>query len=112
MARVIISQSLVDEVLHKFKQESIVIFGLMKTLEGSPAKGKPLGCVGSIVIKELKYNKFRFYFLTDGHILKFGTADEIANLLIRFVRMSEKKDQEKVISEIKDILKSLGLDAF
>jgi hypothetical protein len=112
MAKVIITQSLVDDILRKFKQESEEIFQLMKTLEDSPKKGKALGSVGGIVIKELKYKAFRFYFITDGHILKFGTEDEFANLLIRFVRMSEKKDQEKVIAEIKDVLRSFGMDSF
>lgn len=112
MPKVIISKSLVEEIIRKFKQESEQIFLLMKTLENSPSKGKALGKVGGIVIKELKYIKFRFYFLTDGHVLKFGTEDELTNLLIRFVRMSEKKDQRKVISEIKNVLRSFGMDSF
>ncbi|HIH32077.1 TPA: hypothetical protein HA235_05195 [Candidatus Woesearchaeota archaeon] len=112
MAKVVITESLKEEVFRKFKQESENIFLLMKSVEISPNKGKALGNVEGIVIKEIKYNKFRFYFITDGHILKFGTDDELYNLLIKFVRMSEKKDQNKVINEIKDILKSIGFDAF
>jgi hypothetical protein len=111
MAKVIISGSLKEEVLAKFKNKSADIFLLMKTLESNPAKGQALGNVGGIVIKELKYEKFRFYFITDGHVLKFGSEDELASLLIKFVRMSEKKDQQKTINKIKDILKSMGFDA-
>jgi hypothetical protein len=111
MPKVTISNSLVEEILTKFKQESVEIFQLMKSLEDYPQKGKALGSVGGIVIKELKYKVFRFYFITDGHVLKFGSADELVNLLIRFVRMSDKKDQEKVISEIRHILSTLGADA-
>jgi len=112
MPQVTISKSLVGEIIRKFKQEAEEIFLLMKSLEASPSKGKALGSVGGVVIKELRYNKFRFYFLTDGRVLKFGTEDELANLVIRFVRMSEKKDQVKVIAGIKDVLRSLGLDSF
>jgi len=111
MAKVVISLSLKEAVFRTFRQESEKIFVLMKSLEVSPHKGKPLGSVAGILIKEIKYGKFRFYFITDGHVLKFGTEDELSSLLIKFVRMSGKKDQEKVINEIKNILKSLGFDA-
>lgn len=110
MAQVVISESLKVDILRRFEHDSLNIFLLMKSLESSPTKGKVLGNVGGIVIKEIRYEKFRFYFITDGHILKFGTEDEIASLMIKFVRMSEKKDQQKVIDKIKDTLKSMGLD--
>ncbi|MFH1915792.1 MAG: hypothetical protein ABIJ21_00870 [Nanoarchaeota archaeon] len=64
-----------------------------------------------VVIKEIRYEKYRFYFITDGRILKFGTEDEFAKLLIKFVRMSEKKDQQQIINEIKAILRSMGFNA-
>ena len=112
MAQVVISESLKEDIFRKFRHDSLDIFLLMRSLESNPTKGKVLGTVGGIVIKELKYEKFRFYFITDGHILKFGTEDELASLLIKFVKMSEKKDQQKVIDKIKDTLKSMGFDKF
>ena len=110
MAKVIISKSLEEEILRKFKSEAEEIFLFMKTLENQPQKGKSIGHVAEVVIKELKYKKFRLYFITDGYMLKFGTSDELASLLIKFVRMSEKKNQQRTINEIKIILKSLGLE--
>jgi len=83
----------------------------MKSLGTQPKKGKILSSVEGMIIKELKYNKFRFYFITDGHILKFGTEDELASLLIKFVVMSEKKDQQKKIDEIKNVLNSMGFES-
>jgi hypothetical protein len=112
MAQVTISPSLKEEMFARFKGESEKIFLRMKSLEQNPHQGKALGHVVGIVIKELKYEKFRFYCITDGHILKFGTEDELAALLIKFVRMSEKKDQQKTIDEIKRILQSMGFEAF
>jgi len=112
MPKVIISNLLREEILKRFKTESEKIFLQMKSLEASPHKGKALSHVEGIVIKELKYDKYRFYFITDGHVLKFGTEDELAALLIKFVRMSEKKDQQKAINEIKNVLKSLGFEGF
>jgi len=112
MAKVMITVSLKEEILRKFKALSKKIFLQMKLLEKKPHKGKALGHVAEIVIKEVKYEKHRFYFITDGRILKFGTEEEIAGLLIKFVRLSDKKNQQKVINEIKGILKSFGFDRF
>ncbi len=111
MAKVIITASLKEEIFKRFKAASEKIFLQMKSLEHDPHKGKALGHVAGVVIKELKYEKYRFYFITDGHVLKFGTDDELAALLIKFVRMSDKKNQQKIIDEIKMILKSMGFEA-
>ena len=112
MAKVIITDSLEQEINKKFKQKSIEIISLMRTLEDNPNKGKELGSIGRIVIKELRYKKFRFYFLTDGYKLKFLRINELKDLIIRFVRMSEKKDQQKVIENIKRVIRTLGEEGF
>ena len=110
MAKVIITPSLKEQIFKKFKHESIQILTFLNQLQKNPQKGKELSHIGGIVIKELKYGSFRFYFITDGHILKFGTEDELAMLIIKFVRMSGKKDQQKNINKIKNVLKSLGFE--
>ncbi len=112
MAAVRITRALLQEIHSKLKGQSEKVIKLMLSLESEPHKGKALGHVSEVVIKEIKYEKFRFYFITDGRTLKFGTEDEVASLLIKFVRMSEKKNQQKIIDEIKNILKSMGFDAF
>ena len=112
MAKVIITVTLEEEVNKKFKQEAVEIFSLLRTLEDNPKKGKEVGVVGAILIKEIKYNKFRFYFITDGYKVKFLKTDDLKDLLIKFVRMSEKKDQQKTIDEIKHILKNFGAEGF
>ncbi|MBU1198726.1 MAG: hypothetical protein KKF46_01515 [Nanoarchaeota archaeon] len=113
MAKVIITESLFKQIQKKFSAvEAEKIINTIESLEGQPKKGKLLSSVGGVVIKELKYQKYRFYFITDGHIIKFGSEDELANLLIKFVAMSEKKDQQKKIDKIKEVLKSMGFDSF
>ena len=112
MAKVIILERLKNEILKKFKGESKDIFKLMFTLEENPKKGKFVGQVGGIVIKELKYEGFRFYFITDGYKLKIFDAEELKDLLIKFVRMSDKKSQQKVINEIKQTLIKIGAGGF
>jgi len=112
MAKVVINESLAEQISRKFKRESVEIFSLMRTLEDNPKKGKEIGVVGSILVKEIKYNQFRFYFITDGYKVKFLKTEQLKDLLIRFVRMSDKRNQQKTIDEIKYILRELGEEGF
>jgi len=112
MAKIVIAETLKDEILRKFKGESKIIFRQMYSLTDNPKKGKLLGQVGGIVIKELKYKNFRFYFITDGYKLKIMDESNLVVLLIRFVRMSDKKDQQQTINEIKKILLNFGSKGF
>lgn len=112
MAQVIITKELEEKINKKFKKESIEIFELIYSLKENPTKGKIVGQIGGIVIKEIKYKSFRFYFITEGFKLKLLSSSELKDLLIKFVRMSDKKDQQKIIDEIKNILRSLGEEGF
>lgn len=112
MVKVLILPDLVRQIQKTFKKNSGKIFDLMEELEVFPNKGKELGHIGRIVIKEIKYEVFRFYFIADGQKLKCVTAEELKNLLIKFVRMSDKDTQQKTIDEIKKILSILGFDDF
>ena len=107
-----IAEKLKDEVLKKFKGESKIIFNLMNSLGENYHKGKLLGNVGGIVIKELRYKSFRFYFIADGYKLKIMDESLLTDMLIRFVRMSDKKDQQETINEIRKILLNFGLKGF
>ena len=112
MAKVIIIKELQEEINKIFKKKSVEIFQLMESLEENPHKGKPIGNVGGIVIKELRYENYRFYFITDGFKIKMLQKSQLEDLLIKFVRMSDKNDQQKVIDEIKYILRTLGEEGF
>ncbi|MBU2616122.1 MAG: hypothetical protein KKC19_03385 [Nanoarchaeota archaeon] len=112
MAKVIINNNLEKAINKKFKGESVEIFELIYSLEENPKKGKVVGQIGGVVIKELKYGKFRFYFVADGYKIKFLDITDLHDLLIRFVRMSDKKTQQKIIDEVKSILKKFGEEGF
>ena len=84
MAKVEIALSLFEEINKKFKQQSVEVLERLKSLESSPHKGKILGTVGGIVIKELKYESFRFYFITDGFKLKCMDQEKLVDLLFAF----------------------------
>ena len=113
MARVEIVRSLVEEIKKRFsKKEANEILDLIGTLEGHPTKGKTLSTVDGVVVKELKYKGWRFYFITDGYRLKVCTQESLTDLLLHFVRMSDKKHQQQTINEIKRILRGVGQDGF
>ena len=112
MAIVYILSSLEKKIQKKFKKESIEIFSLLLSLEHEPKRGKEIGHIGNIAIKEIKYKKFRFYFVTDKYKIKFLSVEELKDVIIKFVRMSEKKDQQQTIEEIKTVLRNLGDEGF
>jgi hypothetical protein len=112
MAKVEIVPSLLEEIDKNFKKESIKVLQHLKSLEKPPGKGKLLGNVGGIIIKELKYGGFRFYFITDGFKLKCLDKDKLVDILLGFVRMSNKKYQQETINGIKYILKTMGAGGF
>ncbi len=86
------------------------MFDLLESLETSPRKDKELGSVGRIVIKEARYEGFRFYFIADSHALRYASEHELIDLLLQFVRMSDKKQQQQTIEQIKHILRTIGPD--
>ncbi len=112
MAKVEITLSLYEEIRKKFKQQSVEVLEHLKSLESSPHKGKILGTVGGIMIKELKYEGFRFYFVVDGFQLRCLDEKKLIDLLLRFVRMSDKNHHQQTINEIKHILITIGAGGF
>jgi len=110
--KVIITKRLENKINKKFKKESIRIFRLLYSLKENPKKGKSIGSVRNVLIKELKYENYRFYFVTDGHRLKLYDKKEINDLLFRFIQISDKNNQQKVIDEIRKVLRGLGEEGF
>jgi len=109
LAVVKISRRLVAEIKKQFSEvEGNKIFDTLESLADNPRKGRVLTNVSGYVIKEIKHKKWRFYAVADGHVLRFGTEDQLHELLIKFVRMSEKKNQQATINSIKKALESFG----
>lgn len=108
MAKVEIIDSLAKEIQKRFKSESHKIISLLRDLEDHPKKGKLIGAVKGLAIKELIYKKFRFYFIVDGYKINVLSEEELVDTLMKFVRMSDKKTQQKVINEIRQILIKIG----
>ncbi len=112
MAKVEISERLKQEIFKKFKGESVKVLDLLYSLKENPKKGKELGQVSGILVKELKYKNFRFYFIVSSYGIRFYDLEKLNELVIKIVRMSDKKSQQKTIDEIKHILRRLGSHGF
>lgn len=112
MAEVVFSDNLEEKINKKFKGESVEVFKLLYSLEENPKKGKELGNVAGIVIKEIKYKAFRFYFITDGFKIKVMELEKLKDLMIKVVRMSDKDSQQQTINEIKYTLRKFGEEGF
>ena len=87
------------------KQQYYKIKQLFTSLKKDPYKGDLLHVLGNVVLKEIRYSTFRFYFLTSHNLIKFVSSANLEKELIKFIRMSKKNDQQKVIDEILEKLK-------
>jgi hypothetical protein len=109
MAIVKISKRLEEEIHSKFRGESVEVFQLIYSLKENPRKGKDIGFVGNVLIRELKYKSFRFFFITDRYKVLVMLKDDLDDLIIKVIRMAKKgREQQKVIDEIKTMLKKFG----
>jgi len=107
MIKIVILNSLRDELFKAFKKYSLKVYSLIEELKESPNKGKVLGHIGNISIRELKYKHFRSYFILDGCKLNIFNRNKIEELLIKFIKMSKKHNQKKTIGEMRIILKNI-----
>ena len=107
MARVIITRTLKDRILKRFGGEAEMIFSKMNHLGSSPKSGKGLTSIGSLLLGEIRFRRYRFYYITDAHKVKFLSVHELEDLIIRFVEYSDKKHQQATIEKLKDVLRSV-----
>lgn len=111
MVEVIITEDLIEKINKKFKKESIQVFKLLYSLRENPRKGKELTQIKGVLIKEIRYNSFRFYFIVDGYKIRIIDDSDLINTFIKILAMSDKKDQQSEIEKIKDLLRTFGKDA-
>ena len=84
---------------------------LVKKLENtSSTDGKFIALVKNIVIKELKKGSFRFYFVQDKNNFQIMTEEDLKNAILKFVALSKKNNQQKVIDKLKEDLKKSGFN--
>ena len=106
MVTIVITKELEREINKIFKEESIKVFELIYSLKENPQKGKSITQIGGILLKELKYKVFRIYFIQKGGTIKFYKNNELQSQLLKFIRISKKDNQQKIIEEIKQFLKN------
>ncbi len=107
--KITISKNLRNDIYKKFKKDSTKVYSLINSLKENIHKGEYLGRVSNIIIKELKYENYRIYFVIDEGKLMLFEKDELKDLLIRFLEISKKNEQQKTMNKIKSVLKKVHL---
>ncbi|MFT4327017.1 MAG: hypothetical protein ACMXYK_05935 [Candidatus Woesearchaeota archaeon] len=87
------------------KDAKNLVLQLSKT---SPSDGDFVALVGNIIIREKRRDSFRFYFIiekTKKHVI---TKEELNDMLLLFIALSKKNNQQKVIDDLKKGLQKKG----
>ncbi|MFT4312058.1 MAG: hypothetical protein ACMXYF_02415 [Candidatus Woesearchaeota archaeon] len=106
MVIVAITQDLDKELKKRLDKNTYYkIKDLFMSLKKDPYKGDVLHVLGNVILKEIKFKTFRFYFLTSNNLIKFVACNNLEKELIKFIRMSKKNDQQHVINDILNKLK-------
>jgi len=109
MVIVRIDESLIKKLEKRFnKQELKEIKNLFLSLQDNPFQGDLLYAFGNVVLKEKKYKTFRFYFVHSRKILIIKDVEELKDELVRFLEMSKKNNQQKIIKKLKNMIKTLS----
>ncbi|MBW2998785.1 hypothetical protein KY321_04555 [Candidatus Woesearchaeota archaeon] len=95
--------------LSKPQQEDII--NRINSFKDNFNQGKLITQIGLIQLKEIKLNKFRIYFLIDKNIIKVVKKEEVESI-IKFISISTKKNQQKIINKIKENLRDFGFDFY
>lgn len=108
MVVVRIDKPLVKKLEKRFsKKELRELKQLFLSLQENPYQGDLLYAFGNFVLKEKKYKTFRFYFLHSRKLLIIKDVDELKDEIIRFIEMSKKNDQQRIIDKLKGMMKRL-----
>jgi hypothetical protein len=108
MVIVRIDNSLVKKLEKRFnKKELKELKKLFISLQDNPYQGNMLYAFGNFVLKEKKFKTFRFYFLHSRKILIIKEVTKLKDEIIRFIDMSKKNDQQKVIEKLKEMMNKL-----
>jgi hypothetical protein len=79
-----------------------------KLAKTTPSDGDFIALISNIVIREKRLNTFRFYFIVKDDKKHVITKEELKELIIKFVALSKKNNQQEVINKLKEDLKKVG----
>lgn len=105
MVIVRIDETLVKKLEKSFnKKELKEIKKIFLSLQDNPYQGDLLYTFGNFVLKEKRYKTFRFYFIHSRKILIIKDIDSLKDEIIRFIEMSKKNDQQRIINKLKEMM--------
>ncbi|MFT4250010.1 MAG: hypothetical protein ACMXYD_01475 [Candidatus Woesearchaeota archaeon] len=100
MVHIYVSKKLEKEIVKRLsKKEADDLFLQIYSLKENPHKGDILTNVGKLLVKELKYKKFRVYFIQSKDTLKILGEEDFRDEIVKFVALSQKgSEQQRVIN--------------
>lgn len=108
MVIVRIDDSLIKKLEKRFnKKELKELKRVFMSLQENPYQGDLIYAFGNFVLKEKKYKTFRFYFLHSRKILIIKDVARLKDEIIRFIEMSKKNNQQKIIDKLKKMMNKL-----
>jgi len=112
MIRIVVTKELRNKIFKIFKRESKKVYKLLFSLKENPNKGKLLATIGTMHLKELRYKSFRLFFIMNRNELHLFNEKKFKELLIKFISMSKKNNQQKTIDEIRQVLEKIREEEF
>lgn len=94
--------------LQKYATKSQAESLVKKLAKTSPSDGDYVALIGNIIIREKRNATLRFYFIVQNTIKHVITKDELNDMLVKFVALSKKNNQQKVIDTLKKDLQKFG----
>lgn len=101
------SQNFLKE-LKKHANKSQAIALVKKLALTTHSDGDFVALVANIVIREKRDKTFRYYFIVKNDIKYVITKDELNQMLVKFVALSKKYNQQNVIDKLKKDLQQFG----
>lgn len=99
-----------EKELKKNLSKKNAIDAVKKLMKTTPNEGDIIASIGNILLKEKRLNTFRFYFVQLQEGVRFLSKEELKEFLIRFIGLSKKNNQQKIIDKLKKQLQEFGMN--
>ncbi len=94
--------------LKKYSSKTQAKTIVKKLASSTPSDGDFVALIANIVVREKRLKSFRFYFIVKDEQKQVVSTEELKNMIIKFVALSKKNNQQQVIDKLKEDLKNFG----
>ena len=112
MVEVLIDEKVKTLVNTKFKSQKKEIVSSISSLKENPKKGDFVFGISNVECRELKIKGIRIFTVQYKNILYVATDDTFKDSIkvVDIAKKNKSKEQQKIIDEIKERVKSFGME--